>query len=263
MTLPARLESNGQSLLVWDPLLGATGGLPSVQQNPALPTGSSPAQIPLDPSSLTEAQLAGLTDRDSGTNAVRELPRNATGGTGNAPRRPSLSSSRGTGTDELALEQLLPHSGSALSLHWVISEVSDEELALEDASLEPEVMILRLDEDSFRAILVLDEGLVEDPADEGRVLQDPVRREEERSESGGSEPKSPRERWTRWFAESLPSRPAGAVPETRAELKAQLRQVLGERKVRYLAAASRELDAQEAAQLLGQVRRWTLEQRPN
>jgi hypothetical protein len=169
-----------------------------------------------------------------------------------------------------ACEIPLPPIGAAWRMSWSADAGAPEAAA---AAGEPELLMVRVGDDSFRAILVFDEVSESDDgsgdqaangdagsgATAGSGSGSPGGSSQEPPASGSGESRQ-RRIWARWFAAQVPGRPE-LRPDSREDLREMLERVLGERKTRYLAAASRELNAREAARLLDQVRRWVLDQR--
>lgn len=267
--LPARLEPLAPSFLVRDPEAEAREMGREAEADPNRPHLLHPSEAPTPGVGAgVESALAGREGPGAKTNeerrAARTVPAPAAGGVERPALRPSAAAEGAA-----SLANLLPAPGAILRWRWsgdLITGPNDGADASPAAA--PELVILRVSDDAFRAFLVLDEATPPDPKPDDPA--DPASGEP-RTQSGEetAAPDDPaatagqatRERWARWFAAQAPRRAPAAAPQSREELRTLLERTLGEHKVRYLVAASRDLDAREAAELLGRVRRWMIDQR--
>lgn len=262
VVLPARLEPDGNGLIVQTGAEGTAVSVTGVGSDPALPTGFTPGEVPNGAAGLTEAQLAALGAAQARAEAARALEKNATPPLGTGKHRPARIFSAGltATTGKGSLDAILPQVGSAWSLRWT-EALEGPPVEEAEQSVAPELVIVRVADDAYRAVLVVEEG--DEAGESNHNGDDPSSGQfdpgDGAAHSEGGVPK--RVRWARWFSAQLPPQLRDQVPESKSELRDRLARVLGERKVRYLAAATRYLDAREAAQLLTQVRRWALEQR--
>lgn len=222
-----------------------------------------------------DPRLAGVAAGDSPRREAAEAEASSPVGSSRVPRRPSLqrspllADSSGAG-----MEQLLPPFGGALRVSWSGGlDGSGEDPEANALGQPEEFVLLRVGDDAFRAILLLDDAKAppsggelrgEDPESDPGGQSDPGAGSSgepgEDPHGTGEDPPQSRRVWARWVASHLPGR-SDWSPDSREELRDRLAGVLGERKSRYLVAATRELDAREAARLLDHLRRWMAERR--
>ena len=251
--------------MVQDGLKGVDGALRTLEQDGALPAGFHPGDGPESLDGLTATLLAAQGEANTRLENERSVERISPRPSNGTPKRPGLLRNR-PAVAASALDAMLPEAGSSWSLTWgrEFAELGDDAGQEDLLPLQPEIVIVRLDENAFRAYLVLDDSGANESGEEngsGEVT-DPGKDPE--PEASGEDPQSEntkRQRWARWFAAQVPHGSSAQRPNSRAELHETLKRALGERRTAYLAAATRDLNAQETAQLLGQVRRWVLEQR--
>lgn len=131
-----------------------------------------------------------------------------------------------------------------------------------------EVLVVRADDRSYYAILLLDprdedDVEAEDPGGSGSGVGSGSQGDAGQGGQGGGDPAadpggnggSGARHWVRWFAAQIPPG-AAARPGSKGDLHNALLRTLGERKLRSVAAVSRSLEPGEAVVLLNQLRRW-------
>jgi hypothetical protein len=265
--LPARLEPNGDSLLVQEDAARLEGGPHELPADPSRPAGLAPGGVRgADAANATAAQLAARAANGEASEAERALDRAPAAPIANQPRQPALRQSD-AGTQAASDASALPSLGEAVRLRWSGSVPgASAEAQPAGPPRGPELVILRVSDDAYQAFLLLEDDAVEESGtgDDARPeaprtggTPDPV------VTAPDAEPAATpalKQRWAHWFAVQIPHRP-GTRPESRTELREKLERVLGPGKARHLVAVTRTLDPREAIALLARAQQWARDQR--